>query len=108
EGAKRELDAQARSTTAPRPPPPAASADATTGSPEHGRIDALTIGAAGLAVAGIAVGSVFGVMALNEKPSSSFVTGRDGSYADLVSRADDAHAHARIADIGFAVGIVAT
>lgn len=115
EGAKREIEAQRAAAAPVTPaPPPAASAPSPAAAPpappppQRGRVDALTLGAAGVAVAGFVVGGVFGVMALGEKPSSSFVTGRDGTYADLASHADDAHAHARVADVALAVGVVFT
>ena len=49
----------------------------------------------------------FAVKASSDKPPSGFVTGRDGSYADLASQADSAHASAILADVGFGVAIVA-
>ena len=104
EGAKREIAAQ--KTPATPPPASAPPPDGTQEHPEHGRIDALTIASAALAVGGLAVGAIFGVMAVSEKPSSSFVTGRDGSYDDLLSKASTAHNHARVADIGLVVGVV--
>jgi hypothetical protein len=52
------------------------------------------------------VGTTFGVMSLSTQPSSDFVTGRDGTYADLQDRTSRAHTQAVVADIGFAVGAV--
>lgn len=77
-------------------------------SPPKGRIDGWTIASGATAVAGFAVGTIFAVKALGDKPKSGFVTGRDGTYADLQRSADDAHREAVIADIGFGVGIVFT
>lgn len=76
-------------------------------SPKRGRIDVWTASAATVAVGGLAVGSILGVMALSERPPSSFVTGRDGTYADLQHRVDSAHTKAIGADVGFVVGLVA-
>jgi hypothetical protein len=76
--------------------------------PSHGRIDVLTVSGAAIAVGGFAVGAVFGLKALGDKPKSGFVTGRDGSYGQLQSAVDTAHREAIVSDIGFAAGIVAT
>jgi Tetratricopeptide repeat len=115
EGAKKELDAQKAAQAArdqqqqqqPQPQPQPA--------PEthHGRIDVFTIGAATIAVAGFAVGTVFGVKALSDKPpASGYVAGTgpgaSGTYANLQNEADHSHSEARIADIAFIVGGVAT
>lgn len=109
EGAKRELKPQVAptpgpsggGTTEPPPPPPAAEP------PARGRIDAATIAAASVAVVGLGVGTAFGIRAVTTRPDD-FVTGRDGSFQDLQKRTDDAHTSAVIADVGFAVGAVAT
>lgn len=103
EGAKREMPvpSASASTTAPPPPPPPTPKD-----PPKGRVDALTIAAGGLAIVGFGVGTTFGVMSLGTRPDSGFVTGRDGSYADLQDKTDRAHTQAVVADIGFAVGVV--
>ncbi len=115
EGAKKELDAQKAAQAAqeqqrqqipqqPPPPPP---------EPKHGRIDVFTIGAATIAVAGFAVGTVFGVKALSDKPpASGYVAGTgpgaSGTYANLQNEADHSHSEARLADVAFIVGGVAT
>jgi tetratricopeptide (TPR) repeat protein len=116
EGAKKELDAQKAAQAArdqqqqqqqpqqPPPPPPEV---------KHGRIDVFTIGAATIAVAGFAVGTVFGVKALSDKPpASGYVAGTgpgaSGTYANLQNEADHSHSEARVADVAFIVGGVAT
>jgi tetratricopeptide (TPR) repeat protein len=103
EGAKREV-----------PPTPTARGTATSPEPvrppedtRRGRIDAATITAGSVAIVGLGVGTVFGILALSNRPSD-FVTGRDGSYEKLQTQSDDAHAQAVVADIGFGVGIVAS
>jgi hypothetical protein len=116
EGAKKELDAQKAAQAAaaaqqqqqqqPPPPPPPESRS-------HGKIDVFTIGAATIAVAGYAIGTVFGVKALSDKPAASgYVAGTgpgaSGTYADLQNSADHSHSEARVADIAFVVGGVAT
>ncbi len=83
---------------APAPPPP----------PQHGRIDAFTITAASLAVAGYGVGVFFGLRALSERPKAGFVTGRDGSYDQLQFDANRAHHAAVISDVAFVAGVAAT
>lgn len=119
EGAKKELDAkkeaehqrllaqQEQNQQTPPPPPPSNEA------PPHGRIDVLTIGAAGIAVAGFTVGTVFGLKALSDKPpASGYVTGTgsgaNGTYQDLQESAASAHKTAVISDVAFIVGGVAT
>jgi hypothetical protein len=114
EGAKKELDAQKAAQAAAQqqqqpppqqPPPPEAR--------PHGKIDVFTIGAATIAVAGYAIGTVFGVKALSDKPpASGYVAGTGpgatGTYANLQNSTDHSHSEARVADIAFVVGGVAT
>jgi len=76
--------------------------------PPRGRIDVLTVSAAIVAVGGFTVGAIFGAKALSERPSSSFVTGRDGSYTDLQQRVSSAHTSAIVSDVGLIVGLAAT
>ena len=108
EGAKREAALHAPKTTpggngqsgpAQRPPPQE--------DPPRGRIDTATIAAGSVSVAGLAAGTVFGIIAVSSKPSSTFVTGRDGSYADLQDKTTKAHTFALVSDVSFGVGIVA-
>jgi hypothetical protein len=68
-----------------------------------GRIDALTIGAASVAVAGLVFGVVMGIKAEVDKPVSPFITGKNGTYTYLVDRQANAHQEAIMADIGFGV-----
>jgi len=103
EGAKAELE-----RTRPKPPPPEKQiiVQERKVKIEYGRIDALTVSSAVVALAGIGVGTYFGIKAMNDRPGDGFTTGRDGTYDDLTRKADDAHKNAQIADIGFAVGAV--
>jgi hypothetical protein len=109
EGAKKELEekerlrqaallAQQHHDTPPTPP-------GGTEAPSHGRIDALSIGFAAGAGVALIVGTIFGVKAEASRPSSGFVTGRDGTYNDLVNRANVAHNDAVVADVCFGLGI---
>jgi tetratricopeptide (TPR) repeat protein len=112
EGAKQEVASR---------PPPSGSGDPQSGNgepgpkgpqlpeekPPHGRIDGATIAAGSIAIAGLGVGTVFGLIAVTSKPND-FVTGRDGTYAQFEQKNADAHNAAIVADIGLAVGIVAT
>jgi tetratricopeptide (TPR) repeat protein len=75
--------------------------------PVRGRIDAATIAAGSVAIAGLGVGTVFGIIAVSSKPND-FVTGRDGTYAQFEQKNADAHNMAIVADVGLAVGLVAT
>lgn len=119
EGAKKELDAKAEAERQrllqeqrdqqQNQPPPSTQPE----SRPHGRIDALTIGAAAVAVAGFTVGTVFGLKALSDKPpASGYVTGTgpgtNGTYADLQDAASHSNSEARVADVAFIVGGVAT
>jgi tetratricopeptide (TPR) repeat protein len=103
EGAKHEVTptptttATATATTSPTHPPPP---------DEHGRVDAATIAAGSVAVVGLGVGTTFGILALGSQPKD-FVTGRDGTYQDLVDKTNNAHTLAIVSDVGFAVGVVA-
>jgi tetratricopeptide (TPR) repeat protein len=104
EGAKRELDQKAaQALSAPAPPPPASKAEPV---PSMGRVDAATVTAAGVAGAALLFGVVLGTKAKQDQPGSNFVTGQDGSYADLVSRTDLAHREAVIADVGFGISAI--
>lgn len=75
--------------------------------PARGRVDAATIAAGSIAVAGLGVGTVFGILAMSSKPTD-FVTGRDGTYAQFEQKNADAHNMAIVADVGLGIGIVAT
>ena len=111
EGAKKEIEAkriaeqreQEKQAALPQPPPPGREPPP----PERGRIDALSIGAASLAVGGLAFGTLFALKASADKPKSGFVTGRDGTFDDLQTKASNAHREAVLADVGFGVGIAA-
>jgi tetratricopeptide (TPR) repeat protein len=106
EGAKKELEdkqaaAAAGTTHVPvQPPPPPPPKDRTA----PGRLDALTIGAAGVSVVALGFGVVMGVKAEEDKPPSPFITGRNGTtYSDLVNAQANAHQEAVMADVGFVV-----
>ena len=109
EGAKKELeDKQAAAAAAagtvhvpvPRPPPPK---ERTA----PGKIDALDIGTASVSVAALVFGIVMGVKAEEDRPPSPFITGRNGTYADLADRQANAHQEAIMADVGFGVAAAA-
>lgn len=110
EGAKRAAPAPAAPAVAPTEPPepPPASAPRTEAEPPpRGQVDALTIAAGAVAIAGLGVGTGVGIYALSSRPSSAFVTGRDGSYAALQQKASDAHSAAIVADVSLGIGVVA-
>lgn len=87
------------------PPPPAPPPDQT---PSLGKIDGWTVSAGVLGVGGLTLGAIFGIAALAGRPSSGFVTGRDGSYQDLKNKADSAHTLAVVADVSLIAGAVFT
>lgn len=111
EGAKKELEQSkasppmAPAAGAPSTPPAAAAPEPQPAS--HGRVDGLTIATAGIAAVGLLVGTTLAVKALSDQPPTGFVTGRDGTYTDLVNQTDQAHAEAVAADVAFGVGIAA-
>jgi Tetratricopeptide repeat len=103
EGAKREVKPVAPVPAGPvasQPPPPEPP-------PARGRIDGATIGVGALAAVGLVTGVTFGILAVANKPSSDYVTGRDGTYDELKSQTDSAHTQAVVSDIGLGVGIIA-
>ncbi len=73
----------------------------------NGRVDAATVTAATVSLAGFGVGTWLALRASSMKPQPGYVTGRDGTYAELETNAKDAHKVAIFADVGFGVGIVA-
>ena len=111
EGAKREVKTDA-------PPPPPAPQPVPRGSeprdepPPHGRVDVLTLTAAAVAVGGVAVGTVFGLKALGDKPTfnaryASYAE-YNASYAATQSQLEKARNEAKVADVSFIVAGAAT
>jgi hypothetical protein len=118
EGAKKEVEdkqaAQQRPAGPQRSAPPSHAPPEPTPSPAlppperssgSGRLDGLTIAAMSATGLGLAFGIVMAVRAKLDEPPPTFVTGRDGTYADLVNRQDTAHREAVLADIGFGVAV---
>lgn len=103
EGAKRTVPPPAQPAPAPALPPPAQAPPR----PERGRIDGWTIAAGSLAIVSLGTGTYFAVRAVDERPSSGFVTGRDGSYASFEDQARSAHDQAVMADVALGVGVIA-
>ncbi len=99
EGAKAVLPPTPTSASAAPPPPP----DKPEKKP-HGRVDAATISAAAIGVAGLGVGAVFGLKALSDVPPSNATTSRTNPFSNLQSKEDTARKEAFVSDIGFAVG----
>jgi tetratricopeptide (TPR) repeat protein len=106
EGARHEVEKPPEPAPPPQPPPPQPPPPPPP--PEHGRVDALTITAAGLAVVGFGVGTYFGLRALSERPKAGSITSSEDTYADLQTQANKSHNAAIVADVSFATGIVAT
>ncbi len=108
EGAKKEMETSRPGPVVVVPPGPAG--DETPPQPEpqqpRGRIDAATLTAAGVAVAGFGVGIVLGVKALADRPTN-FVAGKTGTFQELESQQQSAHNEAIVADIGLGVGVAA-
>jgi tetratricopeptide (TPR) repeat protein len=90
----------------PQPVPPPEPPQPAPPSSSNGRLDGLTVTAAGLTTATLAFGVVMGVKAAVDKPSSGYVSGRDGNAVHLQDLQDQAHREAVFADIGFATALV--
>jgi tetratricopeptide (TPR) repeat protein len=105
EGSKKEVLVAAPVPPVPLPPPespPPAAAE----HPAHGRLDAATLAVGGVAVAGFAVGALFGVKALVDRPSG---TSGENGITPMSLQAEQSHAHTEgiVADVGFGVGVAA-
>lgn len=81
----------------PPPPPPA----------RRGRLDAWTIGAAGVSVVGLGAGTFFGLSALSQTPNDPTTSRGGSSVQSLRDDASGAHGKAILADVGFGVALVA-
>jgi len=89
----------------PQPSDKPIDASASTSSPgSTQRI--LAIGAGVVGVAGIVVGTIFGVRALVLRPGDSATTNAETSVEQLRSEQASAEASARVADISFAISLV--
>ena len=111
EGAKREVKADVPSPQA-TPQPSPRGPEPRDGPPPHGRIDVLTLTAAAVAVGGVAVGAVFGLKALGDKPTfnaryASFAE-YNANYAATQSQLEKARNEAKVADVSFIVAGAAT
>lgn len=128
EGAKKEVEEK---QSAPQPPPQDATPPGSEGtapaartwppstgnaavrgyyappSPSFGRVDALTLSAAGLSVVGLGFGIVFGIKALSDRPTSTPTTSGTYSYAQLTNAIDQSHKEGAYTDVSFAVALVA-
>jgi tetratricopeptide (TPR) repeat protein len=122
EGAKKELAQRPPGPLAPTPAParppgdtlspmsPVAPADTSAPGPAssaYGRVDAATITAVTVTGAALVFATVMAVKAKVDQPPNNYVTGQNGSYADLKSSTDSAHREAIFADAGFGLSIVA-
>jgi tetratricopeptide (TPR) repeat protein len=117
DAARRPTTAASASVTPEEPAPPEAPAPAPPAPPPPpppepdrrpaSRFDALTVTTGAVAAVGLIAGTTLGIKALADQAPSGFVTGRDGSYQDLVNQVDGAHAEAVAADVSFAVAAVA-
>jgi hypothetical protein len=111
EGARRELDhpqtpGEGGAPTAPTAATTETEPPSSSPAPAHGRLDAATVVAGGVAGAALVFGVVLGIKATSDRPTN-FVTGVDGSYSDLVDRVHTAHEEAVAADVGFGVAVAA-
>lgn len=85
-------------SAAPPPPPPPA---------RRGRLDAWTIGAAGVSVVGLGAGTFFGISALSQSPNDPTTSRGGSSVQSLRDDASSAHGKAIVADVGFGIAVVA-
>jgi hypothetical protein len=98
EGAKSELDARKAATATPGP---------HEAERVRGRLDAATITVGVLALGAAGAGTAFGVKALGDKVSPSYVTGPTAPYSGLQHLVSTAHTEAVVSDVCFAGAIVA-
>jgi hypothetical protein len=119
EGAKRELS-QSTGVQTSAPPPessaPPKAADVEDVPPEReppashpsgrGRLDGATLVTGAVALGATGTGIFFGIRALSDRPTH-YVLGVDGDYAAFARQNDDAHREAVVADVAFAVGLLA-
>jgi tetratricopeptide (TPR) repeat protein len=108
QGARKEVEKTPEATPAPPPPPPPPPPQRAPEPPAHGKIDGWTVGAGVLALGGYAVGTIFGVEALRDKPKSGTMTTGTLGYQHLQSAVDTAHREAIVSDVAFATAAVAT
>jgi tetratricopeptide (TPR) repeat protein len=73
--------------------------------PSRGRVDGLTVAAAGLTVAAVVTGTVFGVMALGAQPANGTTTSAAYPHSQLQEDTDRAKTFALVSDVGFGVAI---
>lgn len=112
EGAKKEAGPRPPERDAPLGAVAPASSDpvsdeaASPPAEARGRVDAATITAGSVSVAALVFGTVMGIKAKHDQPNS-FVTGIDGTYADLLDRVHSSHREAVLADVGFATSLAA-
>jgi hypothetical protein len=117
EGAKEEVLAKPMSLPRAAPPPavvvaaPVKRAALRADQAPRGRIDSLTVAAAGLSAAALTVGVIMGVSALDDRVTSDFVTRpkTEGgpTYSDAQSQEHTAHTEAVVADIAFGTAFAA-
>ena len=105
EGARDELRAKqaaaaaASGSSEPPPPPPPPP-------PKKGRMDALVYATGGASLVALAAGTYLGLTAMSERPKNP-TTGQGKSASDLQDDADAAHRKAVMADVAFAVAVLA-
>ncbi len=111
EGAKREVKPDVPPPPQPQPVPRPAP-EPKEEPPAHGRVDALTISTAVVAVTGAAVGAVFGVKALADRPTfDTRYTSLDQYNANMTAaqkQLQTARNEAKVADVSFIVAGAAT
>jgi tetratricopeptide (TPR) repeat protein len=88
--------------------PPIASSgpEPETPPPTKGRLDGLVIGAGAVSIVALGAGTFFGIRALSTRPSSP-VTGQNHTVGQYMDDAKSAHQKAQIADVSFAVALLA-
>lgn len=114
EGARKDLAAKtAKKEPTDEPPPqaalvvPTAAPPPPSPPPRRGRLDAWTIGAAGVSVVGLGAGTFFGISALSQSPNDPTTSRGGNTMQSLRDDASSAHGKAIVADIGFGVAVVA-
>ncbi len=108
QGARKEVE-KPPEPPPPQPPPPQPPPPQPLPAPvekRYGRFDWLTASTAVVTLGGLAVGTVFGVKALLDRPKAGAATTDTYGYAQYAASQQTAHNEAIVADVGLLVGAV--
>jgi len=104
QGARKEVEKPAEPAPAPAPAPAPLPPPPPPPEKHYGRFDWVTATVAVVGVGGLAVGSVFGVKALSNRPATGVATTDTYGYAQVLNSETVAHRDAIVSDVTFAIG----